>query len=105
MLRWFQYLMFKTGITDNNLCSFCQMLTETVEHILWEYVQSHELWIKIINMIKSKRGQILNLDLEKKFRTVIEAHKNYINNIIILKAKNYVYNTQVKICIKYEYFP
>jgi hypothetical protein len=52
------YYLNKCGIKDFPLCSYCNQLPETLEHLFSECAQIKKLWIDIENWLKSIRVRI-----------------------------------------------
>ena len=66
-IRWFQYrimrrilatntFLCKIGITDSELCTFCNEYPETLNHLFWECEYTSEIWEEIHEWIKELSG-------------------------------------------------
>ena len=46
----------KIGITDSELCTFCNEYPETLNHLFWECAYTSEIWEEIHEWIKELSG-------------------------------------------------
>ena len=72
-LHWFQYhilhrilatndLLVKMKIIQNNLCSFCRALPETIEHLFWHCIVVTEFWESIESWLHETIQFSLNIN-------------------------------------------
>ena len=106
-LRCFQYkllhnilpsnkLLYKMGIKQNNLCNFCLVEEDSVQHYLWKctYVQSFwesfSIWLTLTFKIEAwelkEKEAILGIFSDE---SAASTHK--IKQFIFLLAKNYIH--------------
>ena len=105
-LQWFQFQMLhrlsatnyylnKCGIKDSPLCSYCNQLPETLDHLFSECAQIKELWIDIENWLKSA----LDIDINTNRNSILFGKINNLRlyrleNLIILTIKYYIYTNK-----------
>ena len=64
-LRNFQYkylmqivrtndFLLKCKLVQSNICDFCNMHVETVQHLFWECMYAQNFWQKLVDFLKSK---------------------------------------------------
>ena len=64
-LRNFQYkylmqivrtndFLLKCKLVQSNICDFCNMHVETVQHLFWECMYTQNFWQKLVDFLKSK---------------------------------------------------
>ena len=102
-LRWMKYrilyrtlgtnhLLFKLGITDTNLCSFCHNHTETITHLFWSCNKITNLW----ESTKQWINITTNTNLDFNIFNVIFGTEDKCVNIIINLIKMYIYRQKLK---------
>ena len=107
-LQWFQYriihrilatndFLHKIKKKENDKCTFCKVVKETIEHVFWSCPISAQLWEDLNNWI----FQQTNLELPINFDFVLfgflqKSQMNYVRNIIILLSKYYIYKTKLE---------
>lgn len=85
--------LFKIKYAQSDKCTFCQTLSETLEHLLYQCDKITELWESIKDWILNK----MNIRLEITKETVILGTTNRSDKIInwlILIVKQYIYRTR-----------
>ena len=103
-LRWFQYRVThnilptnvwlkKIGITDNDLCTFCQDEKETITHLFVECNKVNDFW----QQVQNKWSIMSNLDMFSKCYGVMDSdNENFmVINHIIFMVKRYIYKCRV----------
>ncbi len=102
-LRYFQYrivhyilttntTMCKWGKRSNDLCSFCNKESETIEHLLWDCNTTKILWFKIIQWIHDQSRVQINITRQEVLLGILtEDHFHMFFNTIALIVKQYVY--------------
>ena len=109
-VRWFQYrlihrilstntFLYKIGISQNNLCSFCNNAVETIVHLFWECNLVNNFWHNLESWLKGECVHIIELNITKE--DVILGIQNIrradnVINLIILLAKQYIYRIKYK---------
>ena len=108
-IKWFQLrllhrilatntYLFKIGIKDDELCTFCKILPESLEHLFWECPISKAFWEELTDWIKSRCGHRNNLILKKQdifFGITNKKRTDKILNLLLLLAKYYVYKKKL----------
>ena len=104
-LKWFQTrilhrilatntFLYKIGIADNELCNFCQIQPESLEHLFWECPISKIFWEELTEWIKRYCSHLVNPRLRKQdvlFGITNKTRTDKILNLILLLAKNHIY--------------
>ena len=103
-LRWFQYrlihrilttntYLYKLKYTENDLCTFCQIESESIIHLLWECKFAQIFWKDFASWIKNCLHVCnMNLSLELILFGVKENFVTYnFFYLILLFAKFYIY--------------
>ena len=102
-LQWLQYrinqhilttkkILFKIGLKDDNLCSFCNNSEETIIHILWECPKVQELLDNFSILCKIK-----NIEFPKESCTFILGSLSPNSrelNTILLCIKSFIYRSK-----------
>ena len=82
--------LFRWGLIDNNLCSFCSESKETNTHIFWECSCVQELWCSIAEWVESIGGEMIlsrtNV-IVNKFAIVPSSFENTVG----IAIKQYIY--------------
>ena len=101
--RWFQYrinqniiatniLLAKLNIKDNDLCSFCKTVSETIYHLFVGCHISETFWNDIKAWVKDKT----NLDLNFAPCTILFGFQNnYILTLVVNLAKFHLYKAKM----------
>jgi hypothetical protein len=88
--------LFKMGICDSPLCSYCQKDNETVEHLFFKCYISKKVWLDLMNIFSPKLI-IPPLDLQSAVLGFIDPSDNsLILNNILLMFKITLYRNRVK---------
>ena len=100
-IRWFQYrimrrilatntFLCKIGITDSELCTFCNVYPEPLNHLFWECEYTSEIWEEIHEWIKELSGIDIYMN---KIDIVIGKHYKCCNtlNLLICLVKKHIY--------------
>lgn len=106
-LHWFQYrilhrilatndFLYKCKIKQNNLCTFCKTLPETIEHLFWYCELVQAFWDKIeawvtdnsnYSLIIHKHSAIFGITLNKVFNKPV--------NYMLMLTKYYIYKCRI----------
>ena len=85
--------LFRFGITQSPLCTFCQKEDESIEHLLFSCKESCEFWKHVLSWLRDKDiyvGELKEVDLIfGKFD--IQDDFTLINHILLL-GKYYIYS-------------
>jgi len=91
-------LLYLMKLTDSQRCNFCFLYTQTIEHLLWECLCVHNIWISLINLI----NQNFNTELELNIKIVLfgipdtnEAVLTIVNRII-LYTKYFIFKCKLQ---------
>ena len=101
-LRAFQYkflhritptnkLLFKQNLTNSNLCDFCSMHIETLQHLYWDCMTVQTFWTNLKNKCNH-----LNIRIAIDLKSICFGE---VNNYLIHKANNFII-----FCAKYYIF-
>ena len=108
-IKWFQTrilhrilatntYLYKIGIIDHELCNFCKVQPETLEHLFWDCPMSKAFWGELMDWIKGNCGHIINLHLRKQdvfFGITNKIRTDRILNLILLHAKHHIYRMKL----------
>ena len=106
-MHWFQYrlihriiatndLLMKMNIRQDNLCTFCNLEQERIEHLFWHCNVINQFWDIINQWIFEKTNYMVNID---KYRAMFGIPSTLramqpINYILIL-TRHYIYTCRV----------
>ena len=123
-LRWLQFRILHLILTTNrsvskfkenqtDLCTFCNLKSETIQHLFWECTVVKDFWQILLQTLKNRCAHANRLVFDE--RLILFGHSEYIFtdivlNKIILLAKMYIYrnkvqnkNLNVQIFLRYLY--
>ena len=83
--------LYKWGIKESNMCSFCGMQTETVVHLLCECPNVLELWEQLSQYIEQRYNQQVDLSPKNIIVNTIIKLKYHAINFMCLVTKQYIY--------------
>ena len=109
-LRWLQFRILHHVLTTNrsvskfkvdqtDLCTFCNLRSETIHHLLWECEKVREFWDKLLHLIHSRCKHAERLVFNEKL--IIFGHEEFTYtdktlDQMILLAKMYIYRCKVQ---------
>lgn len=106
-LHWFQYrilhrilatndLLVKMKIIQNNLCSFCRALPETIEHLFWHCTVVTEFWESIESWLHETIQFSLNINKQTAlFGITYNVIANKSINYILILTCYYIYKCRI----------
>ena len=106
-LHWFQYrilhriiaandLLYKLHIKQDDLCSFCGLLTEKIEHLFWHCNVVVEFWESIEHWFFERIQFSLNIDKQTAiFGITFNRHFNKPINYILIITRYYIYKCRI----------
>ena len=88
--------LYQCNISESNLCYFCNMQVETLEHLFWECHHVQHMWNRLGKFLSEK-----NLNCPLNFETICfgktdkgdNKRRNVVNFILIL-MKSYIFQTK-----------
>lgn len=84
-------LLMKQHIVNCNLCDFCSMYTESIEHLFWECLPIQTFWNDLCNYFKQQGFDFcINYELVCFLHTDKTNHAD-AKNFILLLAKYYIF--------------
>ena len=90
--------LFKIGLRDNELCTFCNIMPETIEHLFWECPISKSFWLDLTEWLKGKCNHLQDMSLTQQdvlFGIHSKQKPDRILNLILLHAKSYIYKSKL----------
>ena len=97
-------VLFKMGLSDSPLCSYCSLYNESQAHLFFECYVTKRYWTQLQNFFKDKLN-IPNLDLQSAVIGFINPGEILINNILLtfkmVLYKNRGKNLRFEYIIKY----
>lgn len=106
-LHWFQYrilhrilatncLLVKMKIIEDNLCSFCRVLPETIEHLFWHCTLVTEFWESIDAWLYETIHFSLNINKQTAlFGITYNVRANKPINYILILTRYYIYKCRI----------
>jgi len=105
-MQWFQYrilhrilgtnsLLFKMNIIGSNLCTFCKMSSETIEHLFHDCQLVLDFWKMLSQWISNKIDINIPIDKRSILFGIPKKHAKVINWLII-NIKQYIYNMKMQ---------
>ena len=84
--------LYKVGITSNDLCSFCNLHLETLEHIFWSCPFTQAFWINVTEWINLNTPslQTYHFPISICLGLVPIPDKMLINQTLLI-ARHYIY--------------
>ena len=108
----FQYRLLQRGIVTNvqlekwkivetNMCTFCSVHVETINHLFWECQIVQNLWFRVFEYIEEVYHVegLLTKNLYNILTNRIMNKKNHVSNFLCLITKYYIYRQR---CLKDE---
>ena len=88
--------LFKMKIVDDDSCSFCSKLPETMMHILYDCEQVKKVWIQFENWWESHSHVRLNLCYKSIVFGYNINHPDLLLNLCIILLKKMIFNCRFK---------
>ena len=90
-------MLLKFKLVSSNLCDFCSMEIETVNHLFWNCTHAQTFWLDIKNAYFSNQNININLNLMNiTFGLQKQSRYTSVTNFVILSAKYYIYINKCK---------
>ena len=88
----------KFGISEDDSCSFCNKVPETLEHLFITCIYVQTFWKNLLEWYRQFSSEVITIDL----RTIVlgwrTADPPILDNFILLSAKSYIF--RCKVCCK-----
>ena len=96
--------LFKWGMRQDNMCSFCSLEVETMSHLFYHCTIVKELWSKIIDFAQEKyMSPIWDLSVKNVILDSVVQPRSHLMNFLCLMTKQFIYKQR---CLKQElHFP
>ena len=99
-IRWFQFriinrilatnsLLHKMNISESDTCGFCNICTESLQHLLFDCCKVNFLWKYLNNVIRNNNITFLNLET-----VLLGGNFDRNLNLIIILVKFYIYRNK-----------
>ena len=72
---------YKVGITSNDLCSFCNLYVETLEHIFWSCPFTQAFWINVTEWINLNTPSLQTYHFPMSMTLLIARHYMYVSRV------------------------
>ena len=79
------------GIKDSNLCTFCKIEKETLQHLFVDCAKVKVFWEKVSTLIL---GFSQTLNFKNIILNTMHVNQKVIDNFIVLAAKHFIYKTR-----------
>ena len=118
-LRWFQFRILhnilttnrsvsKYMVNQNQLCTFCNNHSETIQHLFWHCEKVKTFWNELSTLIKQRCRNSHNFSFSENlvmFGQSDYVYTDEICNLMILLAKYFIYKCKVQqSCLNLNYF-
>ena len=90
------YFLFRIGLIDSDLCTFCKNTRETVKHLMWECDVTKDLWVNISNWMNTDLNIFFNVSYKNICFGLFDDNFDFFQNIIIILGKRYIYRCRVE---------
>ena len=90
------YFLFKIGLIDTDICSFCKVNRETVKHLMWECNVTKDFWNNLSTWMNTVLNIFFNVNYQNICLGLFNEDFDFFKNIIILLAKRYIYRCRVE---------
>ena len=85
----------KWNITVDDTCTFCQLETETVEHLFFECKYVKDLWGSALEYIQEKYDEVgLAWNVKNVLLNTIHPVVNHVQNFLCLVTKQFIYHSK-----------
>ena len=109
-LRWFQYrliyrilptqhFLFLRRIVNSESCTFCGYMYESIEHLFWDCVITHDFWADFLTWLHTNFQHCSNLRLSKELIITgceTKVFSDRIVDLFILLAKYHIFSSKTK---------
>ena len=103
--RAFQYRLLLRAITTNKhlfhyklkntaMCAFCDVETETLQHLFYGCIKVNNLWQKVFNWIELEARTKCKVSWKNILLNTIEDNPKLLSNFIVLACKYYIYSVR-----------
>lgn len=86
-------LLYKCGLKETHLCSFCGETKETILHIFWECSVSRTLWLELTSALQNRCSVVLPVSSKNIILGSIDSTK--LINVIFIVIKYYIYSCKL----------
>ena len=83
--------LYRWGMAQTNLCTWCQEHKETMEHFFVSCVVVQDLWAKIAEHVKKEFNVVIEASAKNILWNNVHKSKLHPVNLIVLKVKQYIY--------------
>lgn len=106
-LHWFQYriihrilatndFLLKLSVREDNLCTFCGLLPEKIEHLFWHCHVVTEFWETVERWVLQKGQFLLNINKQSAiFGKIYNLLSNKAINYILIVTRFYIYKCRI----------
>ena len=88
--------LYKCKIKVTNLCDFCNMDIETIEHLFWDCQKTQPLWNELNKFIASKSMNTVITKQEAFLGIQVDGKYSLICNFLILIMKFYIFSMKYR---------
>ena len=90
------YFLYRIGLKDSDMCSFCKTNRETVKHLMWECNVTKDFWSDLRIWMNNELNIFFNVNYQNICFGLLNENFDFFQNIIILLAKRYIYRCRVE---------
>ena len=86
--------LFKCGLKNTQNCTFCEVNTETIEHLFWECQITKSLWLQLSEWLENITNQKFKFDSEN---TILgnPGEPIFLQHIKLI-TKQFIYTQKIK---------
>ena len=83
--------LYKCKLVSSSMCDFCNMYTESLNHLFWECHVVQEFW-RDLKIFRATKSFNINFNYENiSFGILDNVHSCYTKNFIVLNAKYFIF--------------
>ena len=87
----FNTQLYKWGLRENDLCTFCEQSRETYTHVFFYCHKTEQLWRDIKIFVNDLTDEPLHINVKNVILNRIHHRPEHVVNFICLVAKQYIY--------------
>ena len=89
--------LYKWGISETELCYYCNTERETISHLLYWCPKVMAFWLEVISYVKDRFNVQIDLSIGSIITNRIYSKRGKVINFIVLLAKQFIYKQK---CMK-----
>ena len=90
---WFNDKLFKYGLSNSTMCSFCFFMLDSMEHRFWSCGIVQEIWKDVMEWFEDSFDYHISLTIDE---VMLNYSKTTMSGLIILMTKYHIYRAFLK---------